>query len=453
LPDLNCKKFIEYILISAIYNFNDPGDNLMTMSISIVGSGYVGLVTGMGFVKLGYHVTFIDVDDYKIDHINQSKPPIYEEGLEELMQVFKGNYKATRDYKESIMNSKATFISVGTPTGDDGSIDLSYIKEVSAEIGKVLKDKAEKHVVVVKSTVIPGTTEEVVKPLVEEYSGKSAYTDFGLAMNPEFLREGVALDDFLNPDRIVIGCQDEYTRILMDEIYKPFTIPKLFAEIKTAEMIKYTANGFLATKISYANEIGNMCKKMGINSDNVFEGVGLDHRIAPYAFKSGAGFGGSCFPKDVKALVRKSESLGVTPRILKATLEVNEHQPLILIDLLKKHIPELNGKTIGLLGLAFKPNSDDIRETRAVPIVETLLKEGANIIAHDTLATENFKKMYPNLEYPSNAQDVIDKSEYIIVQTEWEEYEKLDFTNKTVIDGRRVESAKKAAKVYEGICW
>lgn len=425
----------------------------MGSNISIVGSGYVGLVTGMGFVKLGNQVTFIDIDEDKIKSINENKPPIYEEGLEELMEQYKGNYHATTDYRESILNTEATFISVGTPTADDGSIDLTFIEKVSEEIGKILKEKTDFHVVVVKSTVVPSTTEEVVKPIVEKYSGKSTFSDFGLAMNPEFLREGVALNDFLNPDRIVVGYNDEKTKEIMDKIYEQFTIPKLFVSIKTAEMIKYTANGFLATKISYSNEIGNMCKKLGINTDEVFEGVTLDHRIAPYAFKSGAGFGGSCFPKDVKALIKKAEIIGEESRILKATIAVNEHQPLILISLLKKYVPDLSGKTIGIGGLAFKPNSDDIRETRAIPIVEALNKEGARIVAYDPLAMDSFKELYPNIEYTSSGQELLDKTDTIIIQTEWDEFEKLDFTNKIVIDGRRVESARKTAKIYEGITW
>lgn len=425
----------------------------MSSKISIVGSGYVGLVTGMGFVKHGNQVTFIDIDEHKIQSINENKPPIYEEGLEELMLEYKDNYKATNDYRESIMDTEATFISVGTPTGDDGSIDLTYIKEVSKEIGKVLKDKNEFHVVVVKSTVIPGTTEDVVKPIVEEHSGKTAFTDFGLAMNPEFLREGVALNDFLNPDRIVIGALDDKTKAVLEKIYSTFQFNKFPCSIKTAEMIKYTANGFLATKISYANEIGNMCKKLGIDTKEVFDGVTLDHRIAPYAFKSGAGFGGSCFPKDVKALIKKAEGLGEEPRILNATISVNEHQPLKLINLLKKHVPELTGKAIGIGGLAFKPNSDDIRETRAIPIVKALQNEGAKIIAYDPLAMKHFKELFPNIEYTTSGQELLDKTDTIIIQTEWDEFEKLDFTNKIVIDGRLVDSARKTAKVYEGICW
>jgi UDPglucose 6-dehydrogenase len=429
------------------------GEDFVSNKISIIGSGYVGLVTGMGFVKLGNEVTFIDIDEEKIQAINESKPPIYEEGLEELMQNFKGKYHATTDYKESILNTDATFISVGTPTGDDGSIDLRYVKTASAEIGKILNDKQGFHTVVVKSTVIPGTTEEIVKPILESNSNKTAGNEFGLAMNPEFLREGVALEDFLNPDRIVIGLSDDKTRGVLEKIYEPFNVTKLFTGIKTAEMIKYTANSFLATKISFSNEIGNLCKKLDIDSYDVFEGVGLDHRISPNFFRAGAGFGGSCFPKDVKALIKKAEEIGEPPEILKSTMNVNESQPLLLINLLKKHVPTIQDKTIGVLGLAFKPNSDDIRETRAVPVIDKLIKEGAQIIAYDPLAVNNFKELFPNLDYKNSANEVLDKTDIILILTEWSEFEEIDYSGKIVIDGRRVENAKKTAKIYEGICW
>lgn len=423
------------------------------MKISVIGSGYVGLVTGMGFVKLGNEVIFIDIDDKKIQLINQAKPPIYEEGLEELIQEFREKYYATKDYKKAILNSDVTFICVGTPSKEDGSIDLTYIKKASKEIGKALREKEGYHVVVAKSTIIPGTTEEVVKPILEEYSDKKAFEDFGLAMNPEFLREGVALRDFLNPDRIIIGVRDEKTKLALEKLYEPIDAPKLIVDIKTAEMIKYASNAFLATKISFANEIGNICKKFGIDSWKVLEGVGLDHRISPRFFKSGIGFGGSCFPKDVKALIRKAEEIGEKPLILKAVMKVNEKQPLKLIELLKKHVPELEGKTVGILGLAFKPNTDDIREARATIIVKKLLEEKAKVIAYDPKAMENFKRLFPQIEYANSAQEVLEKTDVILIVTEWPEFEELDYSGKIVIDGRRAKSAEKTARIYEGVCW
>ncbi|WP_175060114.1 UDP-glucose/GDP-mannose dehydrogenase family protein [Thermococcus sp. 2319x1] len=427
------------------------------MRVSVVGSGYVGLVTGMGFVKLGNEVIFVDIDYKKIHAINNAQPPIYEEGLEELMKKFKGKYHATDDYREAILNSEVTFIAVGTPSREDGSIDLTYVKQASREIGKALKEKKDYHVIVVKSTVLPGTTEEVVKPLLEEYSGKKAFKDFGLAMNPEFLREGVALKDFLNPDRIVIGVQDEKTKKVLEELYRPINAPKLITNIKTAEMIKYASNAFLAAKISFANEIGNICKKLGIDSWKVFEGVGLDHRISPHFFRTGIGWGGSCFPKDTRALIKKAEELGEDPMILKAVVEVNERQPLKLIELLKKHVPELRGKTIGVLGLAFKPDTDDVRETRAYIVIKALLEEGASVIAYDPKAMENFRKFYPDVggrvEYASSGEEVLERTEVLLIVTEWKEFEELDYSGKIVIDGRRIKAAEKNAKIYEGVCW
>jgi len=423
------------------------------MEVSIIGSGYVGVVTGIGFAELGYEVIFVDVDESKVKAINDLKPPIYEKGLEELMRKNKGRYYATTNYDEAINKSKITFICVGTPSKEDGSIDLRYIESASKEIGRALTSKNDFHVVVVKSTVIPGTTEGVVKPIIEKESGKEAFKDFGLAMNPEFLREGNAVEDFFNPDRIVIGVKDERTKSILEELYRPFNCPKLITDIKTAEMIKYASNAFLATKISFANEIGNICKKLGIDVYEVFKGVGLDHRINPAFFRAGIGFGGSCFPKDVKALIKKAEELGEEPKILKAVIEVNERQPLKMIELLKKRIPDLKGKRIGVLGLAFKPDTDDVRESRAIPIVKALLKEGAKVIAYDPKAMDNFAKIFPQIEYANSAEDVIAKSDAVLIVTEWKEFEKLDYSGKIVIDGRRIEKAMKEAKIYEGVCW
>jgi len=411
----------------------------------------------MGFVKLGNEVIFVDVDEGKIGMINNAQPPIYEKGLRKLMKEFQGKYYATRDYHEALLNSDVTFIAVGTPSREDGSIDLTYVEQAAREIGKALREKSDYHVVVVKSTVLPGTTENVIKLILEKESGKKAYADFGLAMNPEFLREGVALDDFLNPDRIIIGVQDKRTKKVLEELYAPIDAPKLFTDIKTAEMIKYASNAFLATKISFANEIGNICKKLGIDSWKVFEGIGLDHRISPHFFRTGIGWGGSCFPKDVRALIRKAEELGEDPIILKAVVEVNKRQPLKLIELLKRHVPELRSKRIGVLGLAFKPNTDDVRETRAYVIIKKLLEEGAKVIAYDPQAMENFKRFYSDvgekIEYANSGNDVLKSSDAVLIVTEWEEFGNLDYSGKIVIDGRRVRRAEETAEVYEGVCW
>lgn len=422
------------------------------MKISIIGSGYVGLITGMGFAELGNEVIFIDIDEKMVEAINSATPPIFERGLKELMQKNIGRYRATCDYRSTI-DTDITFICVGTPSKEDGSIDLTYVEDAVAKIGEALKEKNDFHVVVVKSTVLPGTTEEVVKPIIEQESGKSAFKDFGLAMNPEFLREGNAIEDFFNPDRIVMGIKDEKTKRVLETLYSPFDCPKLVTDVKTAEMIKYVSNAFLATKISFANEIGNICKKLGIDAYEVFRGVGLDHRINPSFFRAGIGFGGSCFPKDVKALIAKAEKVGENPKLLKAVIEVNEEQHMKLIELLKKHIPDLRGKTVGVLGLAFKPDTDDVRGSKAIPIVKKLLKEGANVVAYDPKAMENFRQLFPDIKYASSGEYVVNNSDAVLIVTEWKDFENLDYTDKIVIDGRRIEKAVKEARIYEGVCW
>lgn len=421
------------------------------MKISVLGCGYVGAVTGVCFAELGHDVFFVDVDPAKVEAIGSGNSPIYEPGLDELLAKNRIRISATTDIHQAVRETEITFVCVGTPSNGDGSIDLTYMRSACRDIGHVLKQKDENHIVVIKSTLLSGTTEGVVRRILEEESGKIAHTDFGLASNPEFLREGSALLDFFSPDRIIIGVADEISRRVLEHLYAPFECPKVITTIRVAEMIKYVSNAFLATKISFANEIGNICKKTGVDTTEVFWGVGLDHRINPAFFQSGIGFGGSCFPKDVRALISQAESIGVEPKLLRNVVGVNEKQPLKLVDLLQSHVPDLNKRRIGLLGLAFKPNTDDIRESRAIPIVERLLKEGANVIAYDPLAMNNFRKLYPQIEYASSAEDALD-ADAILIATEWKEFEELDYSGKIVIDGRGVEKAR-GGKIYEGVCW
>ena len=421
------------------------------MNISIIGTGYVGLVSGICFAKLGNNVICVDIDKKKIDKINNGITPIYEKGLEELLLNNKEKIKATTDYSSSINNTDVTFICVGTPSIEDGSIDLTFIKEVTIEIANILKNKDDYHIIVVKSTVLPGTTMDVVLPLLEKHSKKKAGRDFGLAMNPEFLREGIAVNDFLKPDRIVIGAIDEKSKKLLKELYKDFTCPIVETSLSAAEIIKYASNCFLATKISFINEIGNICKKLKIDAYEVADGIGLDKRIGRAFLDSGIGWGGSCFPKDLQAFLNWSKEKDEYVKILESTIEVNDIQPLKLVELLKKHIPDLKGKTIGILGLAFKPETDDIRESRVIPIVGRLLKEGAAIKAYDPKAMKNFEELYPQIEYCSSARDVLD-SDAVLITTRWDDFKKLDYKGKIVIDGRRLKEAEKA-RIYEGVCW
>lgn len=421
------------------------------MKICIIGCGYVGTVTGTGFAELGNEVIIVDIDEEKVNTLNSGRSPIFEQGLEELIVKNRERLHATVDFRE-LEYSDISFICVGTPSKDDGSVDLRYVKSAAEDIGKALAKETNFHLVVVKSTVVPGTTDEVVRTIIERVSNKKAFGDFGVAMNPEFLREGNAVEDFFNPDRIVFGVEDERSKRMLEALYKPFNSPKLITGIKTAEMIKYVSNSFLATKISFANEIGNICKKLGIDTYNVFKGVGLDHRINPSFFRAGIGFGGSCFPKDVRALIAKAEEVGEKPQILKAVIKLNDEQPLKLIKVLKKHIPDLRGRRIGVLGLTFKPDTDDVRESRAVPIIERLIEEGAHVVVYDPKAMmDTFKRIFPQIQCAS-PEEVLNTDAVLIV-TEWQEFKNLNYTGKIVIDGRRVEKAKEGAAIYEGVCW
>ena len=421
------------------------------MHLTIIGTGYVGLVTGACFAKLGHTVTCVDINPEKVQKINKGISPIYEEGLDSLLLTYQDRITATTDYTKAMEHSDITFLCVGTPSLKNGAIDLRYIKESTQQIALILKNTDRWHPLVVKSTVLPGTTQQIVLPLLEQYSGKKVGTDIGLAMNPEFLKEGVAIKDFLEPDRIVIGCYDEKSRILLRELYKNFSCPLVETSLSAAEMIKYASNAFLATKISFINEIGNLCKKLDIDTYDVATGMGLDKRIGRPFLDSGIGWGGSCFPKDVGALIAWAKELKEPACIIESTRLVNVDQPLRLVEILKKHIPKLKGKTIGILGLAFKPNTDDIRDSRAIPIIKELLRHGAQVKAYDPQAMENFKKLYPTLTYCSTAADVL-TADAVLITTKWNEFATLNYQGKIVIDGRRLEQAKNA-KIYEGVCW
>ncbi len=423
------------------------------MKISVIGCGYVGTITGACLADLGNKIILVDLDQRKIDAINSSISPIFEPGLDELLQKNHESISATTDLKKAVIDTDVSFICVGTPSKDDGSIDLGYVESVSKEIGCALKNKESYHTIVVKSTVFPGTSVNLVAPNIEQESGKKLDTDFGIVSNPEFLREGVAVFDFFNADRIILGTSDTKSRQNIEELYATFDCPKYFTDPKTAEMIKYVSNAFLATKISFANEIGNLCKKIGIDSRDVFNGVGLDKRINPAFFNSGIGFGGSCFPKDVMALIKGAEEqFGEQTELLKSVIKVNDKQPLRLITLLEKYVPDFKGAKIGILGLAFKPETDDIRESRAIPIVKHLLDKGAEIVAYDAQAVNNFKELFPSITYCTNREHVLN-SDAVLILTEWKEFEDMDYSGNIVIDGRRVRKAIETAMHYEGVCW
>jgi UDPglucose 6-dehydrogenase len=427
------------------------------MKISVIGTGYVGTVSAACFAELGHEVICVDIDPLKIDMLNRGVPPIYEDGLSELLKKHVGkNLKATSDYDLAINNSEVSFICVGTPSDHDGKIDLGIVKAASASLGKSLRNKKGYHVIVVKSTVVPETTEKVVLPIIENKSGKSL-GEFGIAMNPEFLREGKAVHDFMHPDKIVVGSLDKRSGDIVASLYSGLNCEATRTNPRTAEMIKYVNNAFLATKISFSNEVGNICKELGIDTYEVMKAVGKDFRIGPHFLNSGAGFGGSCFPKDVKALIGKAHEIGYEPTLLKSVIAVNEIQPLRMITLLKNKLPDLKGKKIAVLGLAFKNDTDDIRESRSIPVIKELIEEGAQVCAYDKLAIENMKRIFPNIEYCNSAIDVLKGADACLIMTEWSEFKSLDtefnvMKNRLIIDGRHMQSPKKDVD-YVGLCW
>ncbi len=474
------------------------------MRVAIIGAGYVGLVTGLGFAEHGNEVILVDVDLQKVDMINQAKAPIYEKGLEPLLKNTVGrNLKATSKTKEAVDNAEVIFICVQTGSKDSGAVDLTYIEQAVGDVGKALSarlsprpegivsaqpnaraegsPKSEKGyrehlgehfgdlsgtvgrtaqpnggypLIAIKSSVAPGTTEKVVVPLLEENSGKEAGVDFGVAVNPEFLSEGRAIEDFFNPDRIVIGEMDRRSGDILFQLYKGFNAPKLRVDLKTAEMIKYASNAFLATKISFISELGNICKRLGIDTYKVADGMGLDPRISPHFLRAGIGFGGSCLPKDVKAIVTQAKELGCQPVLLDSVLKVNEEQPLKLVELAERKAGGLSGKKVAVLGLAFKPGTSDMREAPSIKVVEELLRKGAWVKAYDPEAEGEARKIFGDkIDYATSAEETISPAEMVFILTEWDEFKNPDlYKGKTVFDGRRVLEPDEA-KDYEGICW
>jgi UDPglucose 6-dehydrogenase len=425
------------------------------MRISVIGGGYVGLVSSVCFAELGHSVNLIEIDQDKFKAIKAGKPPIYEKDLERLLLIHVGKSIHLRMDYDSISGSDASFICVGTPGGANGHSDLSMVASACRSIGESLKDKDRNayNVVVVKSTVPPGTTERLVIPSILRYT-ETDPDGIGFAMNPEFLREGLAVQDFMNPDRIVIGSNSKKTGELVELIYHGINAPVIQTGITSAEMIKYASNAFLATKISFSNEIGNICKRLGIDVYEVMNGVGKDHRVSPHFLNAGAGFGGSCFPKDVTALIRLAEGLGEDPFLLKSVMEINARQPLRMIELLQNRIGNLQGRKIAVLGLAFKNDTDDVRESRAIPILSELKKMGAEISAYDPKANTSMSRLFPDIEYCGSAAEALRSADACLVMTEWPEFGNLNkefdlMRSRVIIEGRRVLSCRGG----EGLCW
>lgn len=437
--------------------------------ISIVGVGYVGLVAAACFADGGFEVIASTNDSEKVRLINLGKSPFFEPGLDDLISrsINSGKLKAVNSRKEAILNTDITFVSVGTPSRGDGSIDLQFIEQSSKEIGESLKLKENYHLVVVRSTVTPGTTQNLVKSTLERYSNKKAGVDFGLCMSPEFLRQGAAVYDTLYPDRLVIGELDAKSGDILEKFYRAYykqnpALPILRMNLSSAEMVKDVSNAFLATKISFINEIANICEKVpGIDVSQVAKGVGLDKRIGPMFLDAGVGFGGSCFPKDVKALIAFSKSNGYTPNILETIMNVNLKQAEHVKDLLKQNLTNISGKKIAILGLSFKPNTDDMRESPAIKIINSIAPEGAIINAIDPVATENAKKVINHkVNYCVSINECLKDADAAVLVTDWDQFKRLkpkDFAimkNRLILDGRRVYDSfefKEAGYKYVGI--
>src|SRR2546423_4492506 len=413
------------------------------MKITVVGTGYVGLVTGTCLAETGNHVCCVDIDERKINKLKNGQITIYEPGLEKL---FDRNLKEERltfttDLKEGIEEAEIIFLALPTPPGEDGSADLKYVLGVADNIGKLLKDYK---IIVDKSTVPVGTAEKVYAAIARNYRG-----DFDVVSNPEFLREGVAVEDFMKPDRIVIGTTSERAQKSLNELYGPYVRqgnPIIFMDERSAELTKYAANAFLATKISFMNEIAQMCERLGADVDMVRKGIGSDDRIGKRFLFPGIGYGGSCFPKDVKALVYSAKEVAYEFSILNAVTDVNERQKSHLITKIRRYFKDLSGKHFAIWGLAFKPNTDDTREAPALEIINALLSQGATVSAFDPEAMNNVKNILGNkISFGETQYECLENADALIIATEWNEFRTPDFDKITsllkdpvIFDGRNV---------------
>jgi len=395
------------------------------MHIAIVGTGYVGLVSGTCFAEFGINVTCVDNNKEKIDALNKGKIPIYEPGLENMVKknVREERLFFTTDLKEAVEKALVIFIAVGTPQGGDGSANLAYVEEVARDIGKYMNGYK---VIVDKSTVPVGTGKRVAEIIRQN---QSRAVSFDVVSNPEFLREGSAIEDFMRPNRVVIGTSSDQAQAIMKDLYKPLYLieaPMLFTSVESAEMIKYASNAFLATKISFINEIANLCEKVGADVHHVAKGMGLDGRISPKFLHAGPGFGGSCFPKDTSALVHLGEKYGSEMKVVGAAIDANRVQKNKMVEKIVSIVGDLSGKTIGLLGLSFKPNTDDMRDAPSLVIVEGLQKQGAAIRAYDPEAMEASKAFLHDVVYCQSPYDVADGADALVLVTEWNQFRMLD---------------------------
>jgi UDPglucose 6-dehydrogenase len=396
------------------------------MNICVIGSGYVGLVTGACLADFGMNVVGVDKDHSKVEALSRGKVPIYEPGLDTLVQknMAEGRLRFTTELAPAIEEAQAIFIAVGTPPKSDGSADLTFIREVAASIAQHLNGYK---IIITKSTVPIGTG-RMIEAIVREGAGSKH--KFAVVSNPEFLREGSAIEDFMHPDRVVIGTRDERAAEMMMDVYSPLDaadVPFIVTDVETAELIKYASNGFLATKISFINEVAHICEAWGANVEVVSKGMGLDNRIGPKFLQAGPGYGGSCFPKDTRAAAQIARDSGLKFRIIEAVLEVNEVTQKRMIEKVETALGgSIAGKTIGFLGLSFKPNTDDIRESPALPIVQALVDGGATVRAFDPEAMPACKPLFPTLVYTRDAYEAAEGADAVVIATEWNQFRKLD---------------------------
>ena len=423
------------------------------MNIAIVGTGYVGLVSGTCFSEMGINVTCVDIDEQKISKLQNGIVPIYEPGLEDMVlrNVKAGRLKFTTDIRTCLDEAEVVFSAVGTPPDEDGSADLHYVLDVARTVGKNIKNYL---VFVTKSTVPVGTAKKVKAAIAEEIAKRGADVEFDVASKPEFLKEGAAIDDFMRPDRVVVGVESDRAKEIMARLYRPFMLTNdrmLFTDIPSAEMIKYAANSMLATRISFMNDIANLCERVGADVSMVRKGIGSDSRIGAKFLYPGCGYGGSCFPKDVKALIKTAEKNGYEMHVLKAVEEVNERQKRILFDKLEKHFGgELKGKKIAMWGLSFKPETDDMREAPALVLIDLLLKSGCEVKVYDPIAMEECKRRIgETVTYCADKYEAAIDADALLMVTEWKEFRvpSWDVLKKTmrgnvVIDGRNIYDRK-----------
>ncbi len=395
------------------------------MHIAVIGTGYVGLVTGACFAEFGVDVTCVDVDGEKIARLSDGIIPIYEPGLEQIVtkNIHAGRLHFTTDIKAGIERGQVIFLAVGTPPKEDGSPDLTYIDAAARSIAEHMN---EYKVIVTKSTVPVGNGERLRKLIGEHQKTR---TDFGIVSNPEFLREGAAINDFMRPDRVVIGCRDEQAIEIMRELYRPLFLietPFLVTSLEAAELTKYAANAFLATKISFINEIANLCDRVGCDVHDVARAIGMDRRIGNKFLHPGPGYGGSCFPKDTSALASVAREYGADSLIVDAVMEVNRRQRAVMIPKIEKLVGDLNGKTVAVLGLSFKPETDDMREAPSIEIIRGLAERGAQIRAYDPAAMNEAKKSLPDIFYAEDEYDAVSGADALVFMTEWNQFRALN---------------------------